>query len=93
MRLDVKIILLLSFVMVFMIGVYTNNDIRNMQMDTVLIAERSLGAFAEANNGGVNVSMKSGHQKDVKQILEELFSSPFFRPRPYLQRRCAGRTP
>ncbi len=47
-RLDVKIILSLSFVMAFMIGVYTYNDIRNMQMDAILTSERTLGAFAAA---------------------------------------------
>jgi hypothetical protein len=45
MRLDVNIILLRSFVIVFMIDVNTYNDIRNMQMDTILTAERTLGAF------------------------------------------------
>ena len=31
-----------------MIGVYTYNDIRNMQMDTIRTSERTLGAFAAA---------------------------------------------
>jgi diguanylate cyclase (GGDEF)-like protein/PAS domain S-box-containing protein len=76
-RLDVKIILSLSFVMALMIGIYTYNDIRNMQMDTVLTAERTLGAFAAAIKGGVNASMKSGHHEDVKQILDEVNRQSF----------------
>jgi len=51
MRLDVKIILLLSFVIVFMIGIYTNNDNRNTQMDSRSTVERSLGAFTAASSG------------------------------------------
>ena len=34
--------------MAFMIGVYTYNDIRYMQMDAILSCVRTLGAFAAA---------------------------------------------
>lgn len=63
--------------MALMIGIYTYNDIRNMQMDTVLTAERTLGAFAAAIKGGVNAPMKSGHHEDVKQILNEVNRQSF----------------
>lgn len=56
-RLDVKIILSLSFIMAFMIGVYTNNDIRNTQMDAILTAERTLGAFAAAIDMTISIGV------------------------------------
>ena len=71
-RLDVKIILALSFVIAFMIGVYVYIDIRNMQLDTIRTSERTLGAFAAAIKGSVNASMISGHHEDIRKSLDEV---------------------
>ena len=64
-RLDVKIILSLSFVIACMICVYTYIDIRNMQLDTIRTSERTSGAFAAAIKGSVNASMKTGLKEAV----------------------------
>jgi hypothetical protein len=56
-RLDAKIILSLSIVMAFMIGVYTHIDIQNMQLDTNRISEQILGTFASAIHMTISIGV------------------------------------
>jgi diguanylate cyclase (GGDEF)-like protein len=76
-RLELKIILTLTFVIVCMIGVYTYFDIQNIRSDTIRTSQRTLGAFAAAIKGSVNAAMKKGHHEDVRHILREV-SDPLF---------------
>jgi len=76
-RLELKIILTLTFVIVCMIGVYTYFDIQNMRSDTIRTSQRTLGAFASAIKGSVNAAMKKGHHEDVRHILNEV-ADPLF---------------
>ncbi|OGW37419.1 MAG: hypothetical protein A2X58_05275 [Nitrospirae bacterium GWC2_56_14] len=76
-RLELKIILTLTFVIVCMIGVYTYFDIQNMRSDTIRTSQRTLGAFAAAIKGSVNAAMKKGHHEDVRHILREV-ADPLF---------------
>jgi diguanylate cyclase (GGDEF)-like protein len=76
-RLELKIILTLTFVIVCMIGVYTYFDIQNMRSDTIRTSQRTLGAFAAAIKGSVNAAMKKGRHEDVRHILREV-ADPLF---------------
>lgn len=76
-RLELKIILALTFVIACMIGVYSYLDIRNIRLDLIHTSERTLGAFAAAIKGSVNASMKKGHHDDARQILNEV-DTPYF---------------
>jgi diguanylate cyclase (GGDEF)-like protein/PAS domain S-box-containing protein len=76
-RLELKIILTLTFVIVCMIGVYTYFDIQHMRSDTIRTSQRTLGGFAAAIKGSVNAAMKKGHHEDVRHILKEV-ADPLF---------------
>lgn len=76
-RLELKIILALTFAIACTIGAYSFVDIRNIRSDTIRTAERTLGAFAAAIKGSLNASMKTGHHEDVKGILDEVNAPSF----------------
>jgi len=76
-RLELKIILTLTFVIVCMISVYTYFDIQHMRSDTIRTSQRTLGAFAAAIKSSVNAAMKKGHHEDVRHILKEV-ADPLF---------------
>jgi len=76
-RLELKIILTLTFVSACTIGVYSFIEIRSIRSDTIRTSERTLGAFAAAIKGSVNASMKIGHHEDVKRILDEVNAPSF----------------
>lgn len=76
-RLELKIILVLAFVVACSVGLYTYADMLHVRSDMIRTSERTLGAFAAAIKGSVSASMKEG-QHEIAQLLLREVQTPAF---------------